>query len=75
MTRRLSRCPGRLPAAQLDPARRTVVFGKPGMRIDLGYRKGYVDGIGLLKARGSIAPWSIPAVTRACWVIAGASPG
>jgi len=40
---------------KLDPARRTVSFGKPGMRIDLGgIAKGYaVDrGIEVLKARG-----------------------
>jgi thiamine biosynthesis lipoprotein len=40
---------------KLDAARRTVSFGKPGMRIDLGgIAKGYaVDrGIELLKARG-----------------------
>ena len=40
---------------KLDPAKRTVSFGKPGMRIDLGgIAKGYaVDrGIELLKARG-----------------------
>jgi FAD:protein FMN transferase len=40
---------------KLDPARHTVAFGKPGMRIDLGgIAKGYaVDrGIELLKARG-----------------------
>lgn len=40
---------------KLDPARRTVSFGKPGMRIDLGgIAKGHaVDrGIEILKARG-----------------------
>lgn len=40
---------------KLDPANRTVSFGKPGMRIDLGgIAKGYaVDrGIDILKARG-----------------------
>jgi len=40
---------------KLDPARRTVSFGKPGMRIDLGgIAKGHaVDrGIEVLKARG-----------------------
>ncbi len=40
---------------KLDPANRTVSFGKPGMRIDLGgIAKGYaVDrGIEILKARG-----------------------
>jgi thiamine biosynthesis lipoprotein len=40
---------------KLDPAKRTVSFGKPGMRIDLGgIAKGYaVDrGIEILKARG-----------------------
>jgi FAD:protein FMN transferase len=40
---------------KLDPAKRTVAFGKPGMRIDLGgIAKGHaVDrGIQLLKARG-----------------------
>ncbi len=40
---------------QLDPARHTIAFGKPGMRIDLGgIGKGYaVDrGIDILKARG-----------------------
>jgi thiamine biosynthesis lipoprotein len=40
---------------KLDPARRTVEFGRPGMRIDLGgIAKGHaVDrGIGILKARG-----------------------
>lgn len=40
---------------RLDPVRRTVAFGRPGMRIDLGgIAKGYaVDrGIEILKARG-----------------------
>ncbi len=40
---------------KLDPAKRTIAFGKPGMRIDLGgIGKGYaVDrGIDILKARG-----------------------
>jgi thiamine biosynthesis lipoprotein len=40
---------------KLDPANRTVAFGRPGMRIDLGgIAKGYaVDrGIEILKARG-----------------------
>jgi thiamine biosynthesis lipoprotein len=40
---------------RLDPAKRTIAFGKPGMRIDLGgIGKGYaVDrGIDILKARG-----------------------
>jgi thiamine biosynthesis lipoprotein len=40
---------------RLDPEKRTVAFGKPGMRIDLGgIAKGYaVDrGIDILKARG-----------------------
>jgi thiamine biosynthesis lipoprotein len=40
---------------QLDPARRTVAFGRPGMRIDLGgIAKGHaVDrGIEILKSRG-----------------------
>jgi thiamine biosynthesis lipoprotein len=40
---------------RLDPVKRTIAFGKPGMRIDLGgIGKGYaVDrGIDILKARG-----------------------
>ncbi len=42
---------------KLDPAKHTIAFGKPGMRIDLGgIGKGYaVDrGIDILKARGVV---------------------